>query len=129
MQSPYSRNFADALHNFRNSVAIIIKVTYGYQVGENDDPIVRILEDSLRIGATLTSPRKYWVEFMPFRTIRRHFSAFSPAYSGFIPVRFIPSWFPGAGFKRYARSISKELALFENVPFDWAKKQIVCTVV
>ena len=44
-------------------------------------------------------------------------------------MRFIPSWFPGAGFKRYARSISKELALFENVPFDWAKKQIVRTVV
>jgi len=115
--------------NLRNSVAVIIKVAYGYQVGENDDPIVRILEDSLRIGATLSSPRKYWVEFMPFRTIHCHLSSFLPAHSSFTPVRFIPSWFPGAGFKRYARSISKQLALFENVPFDWAKKQIVRTAV
>ena len=49
----------------RNAVAVIIKVAYGYQVGDNDDPIVRILEDTLMVGATLASPRKYWVEFMP----------------------------------------------------------------
>jgi len=58
--------------NLRNSVAVIIKVAYGRQVGGNDDPIVRIMEDSLRIGAPLTLPHKYWVEFMPFRTIRCH---------------------------------------------------------
>ena len=111
--------------NLRNSVAVIIKVAYGYQVGENDDPIVRIMEDSLRIGAPLFSPRKYWVEFMPFRAIHYHLSSFTLAYSRFVPVRFIPSWFPGAGFKRFAMSIGKQLARFENVPFDWAKKQIV----
>jgi hypothetical protein len=44
-------------------------------------------------------------------------------------VRFIPSWFPGAGFKRYARSITTQLARFEDVPFDWAKKRIVCASV
>lgn len=83
------------MHNIRNSVAVIIKVTYGYQVGENDDPIVRILEDSLRIGATLTSPRKYWVEFMPFRTICRHLSAFPLAYLVPPQCASYPPGFPG----------------------------------
>ena len=47
----------------------------------------------------------------------------------FVTVRFVPSWFPGAGFKRYAKSIEKQLSMFENVPFDWAKENIVRTAV
>src|SRR5258706_14859379 len=87
-KAPYNHHIREnsLTFNLRNSVAVIIKVAYGYHVGENDDPIVRILEDSLRIGATLSSPRKYWVEFMPFRTIYSHLSSFSPAYSSFAPV-------------------------------------------
>lgn len=43
----------------------------------------------------------------------------------FIPVRFVPDWFPGAGFKRLAKQIGKEVGAIERVPFDWAKEQIV----
>jgi len=52
----------------RNAVAVIVKVTYGYQIGGNDDPIVRILEEAFQISVSLSTPGKYWVEFMPFCT-------------------------------------------------------------
>lgn len=44
-------------------------------------------------------------------------------------VRFIPSWFPGAGFKRDAQSAGKEMARLEAVPFERATEQIVCRTV
>jgi hypothetical protein len=68
-----------------------------------------------------------WVHAIPYDSLP--FAIFLSAYSNFTPVRFVPSWFPGAGFKRYAKSITNQLAMFENVPFDWAKKQIVRTSV
>jgi hypothetical protein len=43
-------------------------------------------------------------------------------------VRFIPSWSPGAGFKRKARAAGKEMARLEGVPFERATDQIVCKI-
>lgn len=54
--------------DIRNAIAVIIRVSYGHEIGGNDDPIVRILEDTFRIAATLSTPGKFWVEGMPFCT-------------------------------------------------------------
>jgi hypothetical protein len=43
-------------------------------------------------------------------------------------VRYLPKWFPGAGFKRYAEYVKQEVARCDEVPFVWAKKQIVCII-
>lgn len=40
-------------------------------------------------------------------------------------VRYIPDWFPGAGFKRLALQIRSKVAGIRNIPFLWAKSQIV----
>jgi hypothetical protein len=40
-------------------------------------------------------------------------------------VRFIPDWFPGAGFKRRAKEVGQKMSDIERVPFNWAKAQIV----
>ena len=40
-------------------------------------------------------------------------------------VRFIPDWFPGAYFKRRAKEVGRETSDVEDVPFNWAKTQIV----
>jgi len=41
-------------------------------------------------------------------------------------VRFLPSWFPGAGFKRHAEYVGREVTRVDNVSFDWSKEKIVC---
>jgi hypothetical protein len=40
-------------------------------------------------------------------------------------VRYLPRWFPGAGFKRHAEYVRKEVARCDNEPFVWAKDKIV----
>lgn len=37
----------------------------------------------------------------------------------------MPEWVPGAGFKRWAKKLSKALSRIDNVPFNWAKEKIV----
>ena len=48
--------------------------------------------------------------------------------SPFDQVRFIPSWIPGAGFKRDAQSAGREMARLEALPFQRAIEQIVCRI-
>ncbi|KDR82002.1 hypothetical protein GALMADRAFT_60016 [Galerina marginata CBS 339.88] len=92
-------------HIRRNAVAVILKVAYGYQVASNDDPLVRHLDEGFQLLGTLMIPGKYWIEFFPI-------------------LRFLPAWFPGAYFKRRAYAVGQELSQIENIPFDWARKEI-----
>jgi hypothetical protein len=41
-------------------------------------------------------------------------------------VRFVPSWFPGAGWKRQGEAWRKRLDNLSSVPHDWVKQQMVC---
>ncbi|KAJ3506809.1 hypothetical protein NLJ89_g6662 [Agrocybe chaxingu] len=93
-------------HIRRNAVAVILKVAYGYEVQGNDDPFVQNIEEGFALSATLGTAGKYWVEFFPI-------------------LRFVPDWFPGAEFKRYAKWVGKKLHRLERAPFDWAKRDIL----
>jgi hypothetical protein len=46
----------------------------------------------------------------------------------FILVENIPSWFPGAGFKREAARMSCLARDFANVPYEYAKGQMVICI-
>ena len=40
-------------------------------------------------------------------------------------VKHIPAWVPGAYFKRYAKHIKNTLETMAQLPYDYAKKEIV----
>ena len=43
----------------------------------------------------------------------------------FIPLlKYVPEWFPGAGFKRVAREGWELAQELQNKPFAWAKQQL-----
>jgi hypothetical protein len=42
-----------------------------------------------------------------------------------ILVRYVPSWFPGAEFKRVAKRYRAKLERFINEPHEWVKSQMV----
>lgn len=92
-------------HIRRNAVALIMKAAYGYQVEGNDDYVVRIIEEAFEQLADISTPGRFLVDFFPF-------------------LRFLPSWFPLAGFKRYAEAAKRKLSRLENVPFEWAQENI-----
>ncbi|PPQ76298.1 hypothetical protein CVT24_009146 [Panaeolus cyanescens] len=104
------RGFLETPHDFvnhirRNAVAIIMKVAYGYPVAGNDDQMLAIIEDAIRNNSPFFAPGKFLVETFPI-------------------LRFVPAWFPGAGFKRLAKAIEKHMDPLQTVPYEWAIKNI-----
>lgn len=44
-------------------------------------------------------------------------------------VKYIPNWFPGAGFKRLAEEASRKNATYMKLPYDLVNRQLVSFIV
>ena len=70
-------------------------------------------------------PGKFLVESVPIRERSRFkFLMFIPSLPSL--VRYIPKWFPGAGFRRYAALVSDTMEQHGAIFFDAVKREIVC---
>ncbi|KAK0480275.1 cytochrome P450 [Armillaria novae-zelandiae] len=83
--------------------AIIMMIAFGYQTVENDE-FVRIAEDAQLAMVSAARPGAYFVDFLPF-------------------LKYVPEWFPGAGFKRVAREGWELAQDLQNKPYAWAKRE------
>lgn len=57
-----------------NAGAIILMITYGYQVKEHNDPLVKIAEDGVDTFSKATLPAAFLVDVFPFRTKTQFFT-------------------------------------------------------
>ncbi|KAK1225304.1 hypothetical protein PQX77_011722 [Marasmius sp. AFHP31] len=89
-------------HLRRNAGSLILKVTYGYEVNDDSDDFVQLVERAFLIASSKIN-RPFPVEFFPF-------------------LRFFPSWFPFTEFKQVAREFNE--ARLEEMPFNWSKRII-----
>ena len=85
----------------RYTGSIILSVIYGYDVLSNDDSFVKLVESTEK--AFTVGPLPKWL------------------VNGFPLLRHIPSWFPGAGFKRYAKAMRDKWHQVMNVPFNYTR--------
>ncbi|KAL0565217.1 hypothetical protein V5O48_016811 [Marasmius crinis-equi] len=92
-------------HLRRNAAFITMKVAYGYTISDYNDHFVEIAEEAMRIGSLVAAPGKWLVDSIPI-------------------LRFIPEWFPGAGFKRQAKAWSEHMYLQSLEPHLWVKEQM-----
>ncbi|EDR09338.1 uncharacterized protein LACBIDRAFT_248749 [Laccaria bicolor S238N-H82] len=72
------------MHHIRHTFAsTIMSVSYGLPVLESNDPYITLAEEALRGVAEAGIPGTFLVDLLPV-------------------LKYVPSWFPGAGFKRKA---------------------------
>ncbi|KAG1742796.1 cytochrome P450 [Suillus paluster] len=114
LQIEESRVLLDGLHKDpeqffahirRNAAAVVLNLAYGWKVTKNDDYLIGILQEKIAMSAILSRPGRWLVEVIP-------------------SLRFVPSWFPGAGFKRVAFDLGQKRSRIDTIPFDWTKQQI-----
>nr|BED43019.1 cytochrome P450 monooxygenase [Trametes versicolor] len=79
--------------------ATIMDVVYGITVTERDDPYVSLAQKATIIFSSIVVPGQYLVEVLPF-------------------LKHVPSWLPGAGFKRQAKQWSKTISAARNTAYD-----------
>lgn len=84
-----------------------MRITYGYEVTEANDPYVTASDDAVASLTSSSVPGNYLVDTYPF-------------------LRHFPSWLPGMGFKREAQKWNQFPLRMVEGPYQWARKQIVC---
>ncbi len=83
-----------------------MQIVYGLEAAEKHDKYISLAEKGVDIFVRITLPGGYLVEALPL-------------------LRHLPSWFPGAGFRRDAAEWKKTVETVRDVPFRAAKDKIV----
>lgn len=86
--------------------ATIMDAVYGIVVAERDDPVLARAEKVTARFSNIVTPGKYLVEVLP-------------------ALRFLPSWLPGAQFKRNAEKWRPEIAAARDETFHISMDAIV----
>ncbi|BCS21176.1 cytochrome P450 [Aspergillus puulaauensis] len=86
--------------------AVILKIAYGYNINPRGrDPLVELANKALENFAVAATPGAWVVDTVPF-------------------LRYIPAWFPGAGFKRTAASWRDNLVETTEKPYRLVLQQM-----
>ena len=83
-----------------------MKIVYGIAVHESDDPYISMAEDAFDGLAQAGIPGAFWVDMIPI-------------------LKYVPSWFPGAGFQKKAARWREVLNAMSENPFRHVQEQLV----
>ena len=86
--------------------ATIMKIGYGISVQESDDPYISIAEEAIKGLAEAGIPGAFLVDLFPI-------------------LKYVPSWFPGAGFQRKAAHWREATNTMAEKPFRHVQEQLV----
>ncbi|KAK2464322.1 hypothetical protein APHAL10511_003779 [Amanita phalloides] len=100
-------NFAATPEDFVNHIrhfsgGIVLRIAYGYDVTSKNDEYVRLAQAAGGPLLQVVHAGSYLVEYIPV-------------------LKYIPSWFPGAAFKRHAKEWAKHAIRLRENPFESVK--------
>ncbi|KAI0646467.1 cytochrome P450 [Trametes meyenii] len=97
-------NFIGHVRHYFGSA--IMNIVYGIQTADDEnDKYLLMARKTMDVATEFLVPGRYMVEVIH-------------------SLRHLPSWFPGAGFKRWALSKRKVVLALRNVPFDVVKEEM-----
>ena len=83
-----------------------MRIGYGIAVQESDDPYITIAEEAMTGLAEAGIPGTFWVDWFPI-------------------LKYVPSWFPGAGFQKKAAHWRDATNTMAEKPFRHVQEQLV----
>ncbi|KAJ7862995.1 cytochrome P450 [Mycena leptocephala] len=96
----------DPIKHFRHMLgALVMDVTYGIRVRSSDDPYINLVEAAMHGFSIATIPGTFLVDTIP-------------------ALKYVPSWVPGAEFKRRAKQWRKLARDLLNIPFSETKRNV-----
>jgi hypothetical protein len=84
-----------------------LAVAYGIRIKREDDPFINLGESAIESLVKGSVPGKYLVDMYPL-------------------LKYVPKWFPGAGFQREAAQYRKLQEALRERPWEAALKSMVC---
>jgi hypothetical protein len=102
-----------------------MKVAFGYTVKE-DDAFIAIADEASRISSRAMQPGRWLVDYCPLCVLTLNpIDLLRLMIVSFFVVRFVPSFFPGAGWKRQGLQWREKLQHLSEIPHQWVKSQMV----
>ena len=86
--------------------ATIMKIGYGIAIQESDDPYVAIVEEIFDGVTQAGMAGAFWVDLFPI-------------------LKYVPSWFPGAGFQKKAARWREAINTMAEKPFRHVQEELV----
>jgi hypothetical protein len=88
------------------SSAMVVNIAYGIDVQEFDHPYLSLAEEALNGLNQAAILGTFWVDLFPL-------------------LKYVPSWFPGAGFQKKAAHWREVNATLAEKPFRYVEEQLV----
>ncbi len=110
-----------------NSMAgsLILGVAYGIDVQPKDDPYIATAETALHAMSMAGNAGAYLVDYIPIRELLFSSSLPGRELNSGLVVKHVPSYFPGANFKRQAAEWKKSTDAMVERPFKAVRKAMV----
>ncbi|KAF8490208.1 cytochrome P450 [Gautieria morchelliformis] len=96
-------NFVD--HIRHSAGAIIMELVYAINVRDKDDPYIAAAEKAMFHLSVAGNPGAFLVDVLPI-------------------LKYVPEWFPGAGFRKSARLWRQDITEMNVAPFEAVKKAL-----
>ena len=87
--------------------ATVMDVVYGIEIEDESNKYVSIVQNGARIFSEVVAPGRFLVELFP-------------------ALAYVPTWFPGAKFKRDAAQWREDIMALREVPYAASLEAIVC---
>ncbi|THH26899.1 hypothetical protein EUX98_g7292 [Antrodiella citrinella] len=94
-----------AKHIRHTAGTIILTMSHGYKVHEESDSYLELVTVAIDQFTASTSPGAFLVDVLP-------------------ALRYVPKWFPGAGFQKTADIWRKNLTDMTEIPFKFVQEQM-----
>ena len=105
--------------------ALVMDMTYGLNITNNEDQFLRALVEATEIIARVLIPGASLVDIIPMRASHIGYDKNTkPPNLQFIPVKYVPEWFPGAGFKTLARVTREKFDVAINGPLRYLRESM-----
>ncbi|KAI0064159.1 cytochrome P450 [Artomyces pyxidatus] len=92
-------------HLRRYAASIALSIAYGYNVDSNTDNILKIAEEAIDMVSKALVPGAMAVNAIP-------------------ALRYLPDWFPGTGFKQFAKRSMDLVTKMQDMPFAHVKRSM-----
>ncbi|KAL7282185.1 hypothetical protein ACG7TL_003654 [Trametes sanguinea] len=92
-------------HIRKSAGAIILMMSHGYQVQDENDPFVATVDEAMEQFAVCTAPGAFLANIFP-------------------ALAHIPAWFPGAGFRKIAAAWRRTLDEMCDKPHEYVKQRM-----
>lgn len=109
----------------RSTASLFWKISYGYSVKDDNDPLMDMASKAVQNLSEVTSPGRFIADFVPISKFLGSHRYVSVVLR--IPlVLYVPEWFPGGGFRKDAKRWRKMVNEAVKMPYEFVLEQLVC---